>query len=247
MSETTEATEREKAARKIKDIRKFEQRDDYNGAWDRGIIDYIDAFEGLHQYFDYVRSLKAGGKVLDIGSGTTRGISQIADTKLGDQINFTATTLGKVKGSVESDKVRVVQTSAEALRGIDSGSISGILGLNSIGYSAAPQLVVDRMDQVLVAGGVIKAVFPPEGTDSKFSQMGLSSHNKFSEALKAKGYDIAFKPPINGTAEEIMLAIKSGGEAKTSASDLVRADSGIIDTLLLIDGHLGGNPSDLLS
>ncbi len=216
------------AARQIKNIRRFE-RSSVRYVTDRNIEEYSNLLDGLQHSLLYAKNLPNSNIILDIGAGNTRGIFEIATSLLGEGISCEATVLVKHKessrflGLFGKEKIHI--TSAEVLRGIENDSIAGVLALYSIAYSAAPELVIRRIDEVLVKGGFIKALFrDPDSVknDSAFvRKTDFKTHHPFSSLLKKFGYDVALLRSKDG-----FLAIKPGGKFDITAERLRLFDSG---------------------
>jgi len=151
---------------------------------------------------------------LDIGAGKTKAISQIEKSKLGKGLEFKATVLAKDKEIVDKylGSSRTITTSAESLRGVNSESVAGILAMYSITYSYAPRLAIERMDQVLVPGGIIKATFGSTSPEAKFT-----SPTEFINAWKDLGYDTFYWG-------DIALVIKPGASGLPTAGKVFSDD-----------------------
>lgn len=215
--------ERRAAARKIWETRRVELESGYQT--NRSSQNYQAYFEGLEYFFDYIRSLGTGNLVLDIGAGTTRGISELSESYIGMGLSFFATGLVRsrlVQQHIGNERFRT--TPAEVLRGFQEESVSGILALHSIAYCTSAELVVTRIHQVLVAGGVVKCVFPTKedyvGTISKTTEQNA---DKFITEWKRLGYDVA----VHNTDPSltIVLTIKPGGVPSVSAKYLLDEDA----------------------
>ncbi len=192
---------------------------------DRSLNEYLKSFAGLKHFLEYAKSHHQNGPILDIGSGTTRAISELSESPLGENLTFIASVLTRPPET--GDRVsRVVSTSAELLNGIQDDSIAGIISCYGIAYSSAPELAIRRMDQVLVSGGALKAVFygqtPDKGSLANFH--GLQTSHRFKEELFTMNYDISslFQGPV-----EVVLAIKPGGTDSISASELLALDKNV--------------------
>ncbi len=238
-------------AKQIRQMRALERNGSYREEeWDRDKMGYLWAFNGLDQLFDYVRQLDSGGLVLDIGAGTTKGIAEIAKSKLGQGLNFKATVLfrnPKIENGLGFKNTHI--TSAAVLRGVDSNSVSAILSLNAIAYTVGLPTVARKLDQVLVPGGVIKTTFRSKvlSTTPRAIEYGFQTHDSFSQTLKSLGYDVAIlneglqrdlrRPQSAGAHEDVILAIKPGGDVDCIAADLLGRDSAVIDITKTIDGY----------
>lgn len=246
-------TERSAAAWQIRRVKseleriRIPQRGDN---WDRDIIDYIDALGGITSFLNYAEGLGNQQTILDIGSGSFRGITQISRIKAAENLNFVGTTLSRTE-DIEKDtgSVKVRITSAEILRGIENESINGILAVSSIAYSKAPSLVASNIDRVLVPGGVLKSAFRPTSGENEFSiRYDYKTHHRFSEAFERMGYDVAVKKDKDGKKadEAVIIAVKPGGNPKPynphgdiyTAEDLVRIDSPLLNIIMYNQGQL---------
>lgn len=239
-------------AGQISYIRHIEQRGDYREVeWDRNKLEYLREFNGLSNVFKYVRQLDAGGLVLDVGAGTTRGIGEISKSKLGEGLNFKATVLTRhsdIANNLGFENTHI--TSAAVLRGTDYHSVSAIISLNGLAYTVESPVVARKIDQVLVPGGVIKATFRSKIAPPTFRALryAFNFHNVLSYDLEALGYDVAVlnedlqeayaRPREVGANEDVMLAIKPGGKLGRNARELLASDSGMTDIIMSIDGHI---------
>lgn len=232
--------ERTMVARQLLKIRAHERERDasYVDGWDRDLLEYIKWLGGISIFLRYAEQLDGQRLVLDIGSGTNKGITEIARSKLGRNLNFVGTNLSRVPESLgNTDPVRTVRTSAEVLRGIEDESVNGIIALASIAYSDSPSMVASSLNRVLAPGGVIKSFFRPIGREDEFSdEYNYKTHYRFSAAFLALGYDVAVRVGID---EDLMVAVKPGEtQPKFGASGLLNADSSFMDQLLVYEGHI---------
>lgn len=233
-----EVEERKAIASQLKQMRLLEKSKAYKEeAWSREIEDYLFCFNGLSGLFKYAKELNNGNRVLDLGSGTTKGISQISKSRLGEGLEFEATVLTnrpEVEENLGLKKTHI--TSAETLKGIKDNSVSVILALNSLAYSATPHIAIERIDKVLVPGGVIKATFQGKNIiDNEFAgEYNYQTHDQFTNCLRDLNYDVAVSDSVS---EEIILAIKPGIRKTLLAQDLLRRDSGVLDILMKQEGH----------
>lgn len=206
-------------AQNLKTVRAMDRKCQYNNR--RNGDAYMHEFKGLEYFFDHVRALDKK-TVLDIGAGTTKGVDDLSRDKIADGMDLKATTLAMIPqvkwhyGSHRTGKKNVLITSAETLRHIENESIGGILALNSIAYSAVPELAIRRIDQVLVPGGIIKATFSVSSEYELFR-----SHELFMRELLRLGYSVAH---LAENIPVVLLAIKPGGKADVSAFDLLGKD-----------------------
>ncbi len=154
----------------------------------------------------------------------SQGISDIAKSELGTGLEFKGTSVTpqpEFKNYLGQD--RVIITSAESLRGIENNSVGGILALHSISYSAEPQHLVARLDQVLVEGGVVKLMANPDEVNN--NRLGEKEVSHFISAFKHLGYDVE----VRGT---VLLAVKpSTDDSKfiPKAKELMEEDKETIE------------------
>ena len=125
--------------------------------------DYIKDLRGLKYFFDYVRQLP-WPMVLDIGSGSTKGINDIEKSSIGEGLFFEATSLHADRREVDEhlgmDYLHI--TSAEVLRGskrkpIRDSTYGAVLALYALGWSHGPDLVMHRINDILIPGEYLKA------------------------------------------------------------------------------------------
>ncbi|MBU0999261.1 hypothetical protein KKG24_03075 [Patescibacteria group bacterium] len=164
---------------------------------------YICSFEGLQYFLEYVKTLP-NKMVLDIGSGDTKAISEIAGSSFGKDLEFKATVLTK-NSRIEQylGYENIFFTSAETLKGVESGSYGGVISCFSVTYSSSPELSISSIDRVLCKNGIFKGVFPHEdATIGRFEAKGPDVYIKLFKSLGYGTYKIA----------GIMLAIKNGSD-----------------------------------
>lgn len=183
---------------------------------------YIDTFLGLTHFFNAARIASQNPVVLDIGAGTTRAITQISKSPLGEGISFVATSVAFDKrvnseDGIGAENFRV--TSAEKLRGIENNSIAAVLAMASLAYSDFPSQSIKRINEVLVDGGLIKATFNNRNNNKKFN---MHTHDAFSNALLKLGYDVAVKKIPSGM--DILVAVKPGKSTSIKARELLNSD-----------------------
>lgn len=220
MPESADISERNKVASQIKNIRKSEKLGVFDA--NRDGKSYLNTFLGLREVFNYVRALNTSNLVLDVGAGTTRGISEISRSCLGKSLDFKATVLYR-HPDIEKNlgHQKTISTSAEVLRGVANTSVGAILGLNSFAYSDSLNLVANRFDEVLVPGGLIKATFLSNEIKGRLGTLGIKTYNKFLTVLREKEYDIA---TISQGTYDILIAIKPGLTNVLSARQLLESD-----------------------
>jgi len=212
---------RQRVAEQLKWVRAMEL-DDYL-VTRRDAVGYVETLLGLQAMFSYIRehsSQLGSNLVLDIGAGTTEGISRLSESDYGQGLAFKGVVL---RAGPEVDKWlgrrNVLITPVETLRGIDENSVAGVVSVNGIAYSAAPVRAIQMVDKVLVQGGLLKASFLClERWDS---QKKMFPHNKFTRALRSLGYDIEIISN-SGSGVDVVLAVKPGG--RVSAEAIMKED-----------------------
>ena len=201
-------------------IRTMRSKESEEYTLNRSGFNYLNALAGLQYAFSYIRGL-SNPVVLDIGAGTTRGISELEQTALAHGLRFEATVLrndASIRQHFGTERVHV--TGVETLRGIPANSIGCVLGVLSVGYSAAPALAVRSIDRVLIHGGIVKLVLRMEKARSG-AVKNLNPPSAFEGEFRALGYDVAAQDI--GEAG-ILLAIKPGYEEAPKAEDLLNID-----------------------
>lgn len=226
MSETAKTlpwdNPRSEVARQLIRIRNTERGGLYRT--DRTGAEYVYNLCGLEYLFDHVRSLRTSSIILDVGSGTTRGIYELSISSLGHGLQFKATVLN-IKSSLVSQylgKEHTHATSVEVLRGIQNNSIGAVLGMASVGYSDQPALAVRSIDRILVPGGVFKGTFLRSERVEPQDSFGFKRYHAFKKAFQEKRYDTDIE---FGGKEDVLLAIKPGGEKQITAQELLQRDS----------------------
>jgi SAM-dependent methyltransferase len=183
--------------------------------------EYFQFLGGLTGTLDYVKRTSSN-LVIDIGAGTTRGVSEIAQSDEGQGLDFRATVMQddtNIANYLGTDKT--ILTSVEKLEGIADQSVGLAIGLNSIAYSTEPKKAVESIDRVLIPGGVLKATF--QDPEREHALVPMKPADDIEAALLAKGYDTAkIKNPDQNTAVYILLALKKG--ATVTAEELLHAD-----------------------
>lgn len=179
--------------------------------------EYIRTLYGIEGTFSYLNALGTSNKIVDVGAGFGEAILGIT-REYGGNLEVYGTNLTYNPNLTENlGKGRASVTPAEFMKGFEDESIAGIIAVNSIAYSVAPKLVIQRLDQILVPGGVIKATFRnPKRSDME--EYGFQTHNAFTKYLKELGYDVAL------FRDCVVLAIKPGGELNVKARTLLEED-----------------------
>ncbi len=221
--------ERTEIARQIARSRWFDSyREKGQYTSDAHIPTYVHRLNGLSGYFDHIRNFEGEKIVFDIGSGTTRGIAEIAKSEMGRDIDFRATVLRnmkKISGAASLGPGKVFKTSVERLTGIEDGSVSGIISNSGLAYSIEPEITVDSIDRVLRPGGVVKADFEIDDGEKRSDRPYTyrRSYRRFAKRFSELGYDIAFE--FRGGV--VLLAIKPGSSSDVTAVELLRSDEAV--------------------
>lgn len=188
---------------------------------------YTEELCGIAHDLEYVRRELSCNTVLDIGTGTSRGIAQIKKSHYGHNLKFLATSLNlSPEFSANLGKEAISLTTAEVLRGFKEESVGMIIAIHSLSYCVRPDLVINRLNEVLVPGGIIKASF--KGRDAR-SPRGIQEHEstEFVDHLRQLWYDVATASYKLGDHEktQLLLAIKPSLAGNSiSAEELLGRD-----------------------
>jgi hypothetical protein len=185
----------------------------------RGLSYYRVNFQGLDYFFDYASRLESN-VILDIGTGKGVALREM-QSRYGNRFKFIGTRLSYALDDEIDPLIQVIPTSAEILYGIPDESVAGVLAGYSIAYSAKPEYALRRIDQVLIPGGVIKAVFY-DVKDEFASHTNIKSSAEFENELRSHGYDTSVSTKKKDG--ELLVAIKPGFDLSKSASDLLLDD-----------------------
>jgi hypothetical protein len=211
--------EREMVAEQLKSARFLDRS--HGQVTDRSMSDYLNHLLGLRGSFAYMQALTESNTVLDLGSGTTKAISQLAASQLGEGLEFRATNLSGSISDFHLPIENIKRTSVEVLNGIPDNSLAGVIGCYSIGYTTVPELTASRIDQTLIDGGIIKTNF--QTVRDVYSPIpGFQTHERFTETLLKLGYDVFIEE--NYIACDIVIAKKPRGPLAISASELAKLD-----------------------
>lgn len=208
-------------ATQLKEVRVIERAGLYKTERTGG--EYIGDLLGVQYLFNYVRTLGTSNTILDVGSGTTNGIYDLAISSFGEGLQFEATVINRISFlvSLNLGNDRTHTTSVEVLNGIPDTSMGGVLGVSSVGYSDEPSLAVGSINRVLVPGGAFKGTFLKSNISGDQNMYGLKTYAAFKEAFEALGYDVDTE---NSIKEDILLAIKPGGTTEVTANELLQKD-----------------------
>ena len=128
---------------------------------DRPASRYVEYLRGLESTLEYVRGSQHT-LVVDLGAGTSRGISQIAQSTYGKGLKFIGTGLvfdSAVEEHIGHAHYRV--TPAETMHGFEPASVGCFISLHGpFVYSGHPELVLAKTDALLADGGVMKICIP---------------------------------------------------------------------------------------
>ena len=211
---------------------------------DRSGSEYALQANGLQASLTHASTI-GDGVVLDIGAGTTRGMVDLYEFSIAAQIPlwFEGTVLDRKQTEAEARKPfgpeRIHETSVEYLDGIPDESVSMVLGINSIMYSVAPELAARRINEVLVPGGIIKATYVPATAEP------IGRSPEFTAELEKLGYDVHTAwSNFDGEGyegDDVVLAIKPGGDGAISAKELRWRDEELLIPQLNIFGKIRKN------
>jgi SAM-dependent methyltransferase len=206
---------------------------------DADLLHYLIKLQGLAHFMEYARELEGPRLVLDIGAGTTRAIAELANSRIGEDLNFGAVILSRDDRIPENFGYdRTIQTEVERLRGIEDQSVSGIISRSGISYSAVPEAAVASVDRVLVPGGAIKACFRRDSSEQDDALSPITfgrTYGKFAKAWLELGYDVAVSDTFSSVA---LLAVKPGGANEVGADKLMAVDNGVRDYLARVHGEI---------
>jgi len=226
----SQSFERVQIAEQIKKARKSE-REDQKYECHRSGKEYFYRIGGLKNLFQYLKSLPSN-KVLDVGAGTGNASYRISQMPISDGLDFEITALRnspELMNNFPKEKTHI--TEVESLNGIKNESLAGVIGVNSIAYSINPKLVVERIDEVLIKGGVVKATFNKFGVSHDYGGLVFKGPEKFIEVFASLGYDSSFienkfsaEDDFGVFVNSIILAIKPGNPKAPSAKELLDLD-----------------------
>jgi SAM-dependent methyltransferase len=186
--------ERTQIAKQIKDARKNERSVTEDSLekypTDRDYLMYWYSIGGLKYVFEYLKTLPSN-IVLDIGTGTGKAASEMSRSRSAQGLDVHATSLRNDPELQKNfpDKTKLHITSVETLRGIERSSVGTVLAMCSIAYANYPKLAIQKIDEVLVPGGVLKANFSP-GSGHAYGDVIFKSSDVFVETLHSLGYDV---------------------------------------------------------
>jgi hypothetical protein len=147
---------RQQLARDLKQARKSERfylDPQYAYKRNRSLARYLFYLLGLGATLDYVRTLSSH-YVVDLGTGTGRAMAELEQSKLGEGLTFVGTGIVWNK-SVVLRNYRI--TPAELMSGFGASSAGAVISVfGPIHYSNHVSLVLEKIDEILVPGGVVK-------------------------------------------------------------------------------------------
>ena len=210
---------RQKAAENIIENRRGEKTKAYYYHKERGYSAYKEMLFGFSEFFNYVIEHPTLPKrVLEVGVGEAYAFQDMRKEYKG-KLELIGTALRTPQK--EDFRENVHLTSAEALTGFAPESLGGVYGVYSLPYGQ-PELVTQRLHEVLAPGGIIKALFP--NWKRKDSESVFHTSEPFVEIWKKLNYDIAILSTSGDFPENIVVAIKPGRKIGLSALDLLKKD-----------------------
>lgn len=215
LSLANESEARSNTAKEIRDARR-EERGELIYPLNRGFEHYLNGFSGFRYLLEFAKMFPPEERnVLDIGAGRMIAIAQLAQRSIGEGLHFYATALTRSPiADNPNPRLTPILTSAETLRGINKESIAVALSYNGLAFSKEPSLAIERIDEVLAPGGVVKATFRTKGAEQAVceSRLDFQTYERFVPLFEDLGYDLAILPsqdPINNDVD-VVLAVKPG-------------------------------------
>jgi len=229
--------ERKEIANQIKESRRAEKENSAETyKFHRTGKEELYIMGGMRHLFDYIRTLPSH-KILDVGTGTGNATHMVSQMPIAANLDFEVTALHmapELTNNFLKDKIHI--TGVETLRGIKDRSLAAVIGLNSLAYSINPWLAAQRLDKVLISGGIVKATFCALGRSEYYNGLTFQDPEDFIMAFTDLDYDIFFtgneyyesvgrgsmiKGPYAGS---ILLAIKPGNPDAPKAEELLNSD-----------------------
>src|SRR3989344_1288321 len=124
---------------------------------DRPSVSYVEHLGGLAATLKYVSALPVP-TVVDLGAGSSRAIAEIKKSEYGKGLDFKGIGLifdPAIEQNIDRENYGL--TSAEKMRGFEDASVGGFISVfGATTYTDRLDLVLPKMDKLLVPGGIIK-------------------------------------------------------------------------------------------
>src|SRR3989344_6087334 len=124
---------------------------------DRPAISYVEHLGGLAATLKYASTLSVP-TVVDLGAGSSRAIAEIKKSEYGNGLSFKGIGLifdSDIEQNIGRENYRL--TSAEKMRGFEDASVGAFISVfGATTYTDRLDLVLPKMDKLLVPGGIIK-------------------------------------------------------------------------------------------
>lgn len=194
--------------------------------------EYIRQLMGLAGYLNYAKTIAPDKTVLDLGTGSGRGLKEIWLSPFGQGLNFKGTGIIQDEAAKTNlGKENYIVTSAPNLTNIPDSSVSAIICLNgdinALMSTKFMGVVARRIDEVLIPGGALKfnVNVYNEQLDSDESSRRNINLDTFISHLKSKGFDIAIKEAENEGPEIRVDLIVLGIKGQPEKSPIVKAET----------------------
>ena len=175
---------------------------------------------GVGETLRYVAQLPSK-LVVDLGCGTSNGISDISKSYGGLALTFRATALKRHEAHgrfIGDDNVDI--DTVESLKSYKDGSVGCFLAVFSLAYSRIPRTAIKTIRGRLCNGGVLKAVFQNQYVPGKYGEQPM---NDFYNACLENGFDVAVMYP-DEYGPETLLAVKKPLQNGVTAKQLIDSD-----------------------
>lgn len=223
MKELSDRT-RNSLAQDIRDSRKFEKENlmtsESREKRDRSASRYISYFQGLESTLAYTRRLP-NKTLVDLGAGTSRAIAEIARSDYGKDITFIGTGLVSdpaIEENIGRAQYRI--TPAETMRGFEDASVGCFISLyGPFLYSSHLDLILKKMDELLIPDGIVKICIGLRLQDEKeprrheVNERNANIARSIEVFLREKKYGVDFRDDElidQKRVNRIFLAIKPG-------------------------------------
>lgn len=124
---------------------------------DRPATSYIEHLGGLAATLQYAATLPVP-TIVDLGAGSSRAIAEIKKSEYGKGLNFKGIGLifdSAIEQNIGRENYRL--TPAEKMRGFEDSSVGGFISVfGATTYTDRLDLVLPKMDKLLIPGGIIK-------------------------------------------------------------------------------------------